>query len=151
MQQNIYRSTILKNQYDRQKWISKRKTPLVLIYNGFLPNISNIVRNQWNILNISRTLQGLFQEEPITAFKRNKNLKELIGSNCIEKGKVKRAKYTFTIGKCYPSLSKTGNLCCSQLTSTTTFISRQTKKNKIYHKVKLQKWVCYLFDGLHAM
>ena len=45
----------------------------------------------------SRILQGLFQEEPITAFKRNRNLKELIGNNCIENGNVKQAKHTFTI------------------------------------------------------
>ena len=36
----------------------------------------------------------------ITAFKRNRNLKQLTGSNCIENGKVKRAKNTFTIGNC---------------------------------------------------
>ena len=60
----------------------------------------------------------LFQEEPITAFKRNRNLKELIRSNCIENGKIKLAKNTFTIDKCFPHLSKTGNLCCSQLTAT---------------------------------
>ena len=66
---------------------TQNKTPLVLTYNRFSSNISNIARKHWNILNISRTLQGLFQKEPITAFKRNRNLKELIG-NCIENGKV---------------------------------------------------------------
>ena len=60
----------------------------------------------------------------ITAFKRNGNLKELIGSNCIKNGKVKQVKNTFTIGKCSPCLSKTSNLRCSQLTSTMTFISQ---------------------------
>ena len=71
------------------------------------------------------------------AFKRNRKLKELTGSNCIENGKVKRAKNTFTIGKLSPCLSKTGNLCYSQLTSTMTFISQQTKKKiEIYLKVK---------------
>ena len=111
-------------------------------------NISNIVRKHWNILNISRTLQGLFQEVLITAFKRNRNLKELTGSNCIENGKVKRAKNTFTIGKCSPCLSKTGNLCCSQLTSTITFISQQTKRKfKIYHKVNCKsEYVIYLME-----
>ena len=54
--------------------------------------MSNIVRKHRDILNIRRTLQGLFQEEPITAFKINKNLKQLIGSNCMENEKVKRAK-----------------------------------------------------------
>ena len=103
---------------------SQNKTPLVLTYNRFLPNISNIGRKYWDILNISRTLQGLFQEEPITAFKRNKNLKELTGSNCIANGKVKREKNTFTVGKCSPCL-KIVNLCCRQLISATTFISQK--------------------------
>ena len=53
-----------------------------------MPNISNIIRKHWNILNIGRTLQWLFQEETITAFKTNRNLKELIVSNCIENGKI---------------------------------------------------------------
>ena len=57
--------------YDKE---TQSKTPLVLTYNRFLPNISNIVRKHWNILNISRTLHGLFQEEPIMAMKRNRNL-----------------------------------------------------------------------------
>ena len=83
---------------------TQNKTPLVLTYNFFFPNISNIVRKHWNIVNISRTFQGLFEKERITVFKRNRNLKELIGS----------------IGKCFPCLSKTSNLCFSHLTSTTT-------------------------------
>ena len=113
-----------------------------------MPNISNIVRKHWNILNISRTLQGLFQEEPSTDFKRHRKLKKLIGSNCIENGKIKRAKNTFTIGKCSPCSLKTGNLCCSQLTSTTTFIRQQTKKKfKVYHKVNCKsEYVIYLME-----
>ena len=76
------------------------------------------------------------------------NLKELIGSNCIENRKVKRARNTFTIGKSSPCLSKTGNLCCSQLRSTTTFISQQTKeKIKIYHKVNCKsEYVIYFME-----
>ena len=94
------------------------------------------------------TLQGLFQEEPIAAFKRNRNLKELIGSNCIENRKVKRAKNKFTIGKCSPCLSRTGSLCCSQLTSTMTYNSQETKRKfKIYHKVNCQnECVIYLME-----
>ena len=43
------------------------------------------------MLNVNRTLQGLFQEEQIAAFKRNGNVKELNGDNCIKNGKAKRA------------------------------------------------------------
>ena len=50
--------------------------------------------------------------------------------------KLNEQKNKFIIGKCSPCLSKTGNLCCSQLTSTMTFTSQQTKRKfKIYHKV----------------
>ena len=35
---------------------TQNKTPLVLTYNRFLPNISNIVQKHWNIPNTSRTL-----------------------------------------------------------------------------------------------
>ena len=38
---------------------TQNKTPLVLTYSRFLPNISNIGRKHWNIHNISRTLQML--------------------------------------------------------------------------------------------
>ena len=102
--------TIDRNELPKEKTHDKeteRKTPVVLTYNRFLPDISKIVRKNWNI---SRTRQELFQEEPITAFKRDRNLKELTGSNCIENGKVKRANNTFTISKCSPCLSKTGSL-----------------------------------------
>ena len=142
----IDRSELLKEKtHDKE---TKNKTPLVLTYNRFLPNISNIVRKHWNIVNISRTLQGLLQEEPITVYTRNRNPKELIGSNCIENGKVKQAKNKFTIFKCFLCLSKTGNLCCSQLTSTVTFISQQTKRRfKIYHKVNCKsEYVIYLME-----
>ena len=61
-------------------------------------------------------------------FKRNRNLKELIGNNRIENIKVKTLKSTFTIGQCSPCLSKIVNLCCSKLASTTTFIIQQTKR-----------------------
>ena len=83
---------------------------------------------------LAEDFMDYFQEGPITAFKRSGKLKELVGSNCIENGKVKWTKNTFTTGKCPLCLSKT--LCCRQLTSTTTFISQQTKITfKIYDKV----------------
>ena len=72
----IDRNELLKEKTHDKK--AQNKTPLVLTYNRFLPHISNIVRKHWNILNISRTLQGLFQVEQMTVFKRNRNL---IGSN----------------------------------------------------------------------
>lgn len=45
-----------------------------------------------NIINIIRKIQEMFQEELITAFKIDMNLKELIGSNHIENRKMKQSK-----------------------------------------------------------
>ena len=61
--------------------------------NRFCPNINKVIRKHWNILEINESLKEIFNCQPITAFRRNKNLKELIGSNKIEKNKVKKDKY----------------------------------------------------------
>lgn len=67
----------------------------------FLPNITGIVRSQyWNTPHINKDLYKSFEEEQVESFKRNKNLKELIGSTHIEKGKVKKLDNTNIKGKC---------------------------------------------------
>ena len=63
---------------------------LTLTYNCFCPNISKVIRKHWNLLAINESLKEIFNCQPIAAFRRNKNLKELIGSNKIEKNKVKK-------------------------------------------------------------
>ena len=57
---------------------------------SLFPNISKMIRKYWNLLAINESLKEKFNSQPITAFGRNKNLKELIGSNRIEKNKVKK-------------------------------------------------------------
>ena len=149
-QQFLKVKTIDRNELLKEKTHDKesKNKPLVLTYNCFLPNIGNIVRKHWRIPNISRTLQGLFQEGPITDFKRNRNLNKPTGSDCIENGKVKRAKNTFTTGKYFPCSSKIGGLCCGQVISTATFISQEAKRKfKTYHKVKYKsEYVIYLME-----
>ena len=85
---------------------NQNKTLLVSTYNRFFPNISNIVCKHWSKFNIRRTLPGLFKEGSITAFKINRNLKELIASNYIKSEKVKRPKNTFTTDICSPLFVK---------------------------------------------
>ena len=70
---------------------------LILTYNRFLPNLTAVVGNNWNILETSKNLQDLFQEHPITAFQRNKNLKEIIGGTYIENDKVKKLMHSMFI------------------------------------------------------
>ena len=57
---------------------------LAITCNRFLSNISKIIRKNWNILSVNKSPKKVFQNKPVTAFKRHKNPKELIGSNKIE-------------------------------------------------------------------
>ena len=63
--------------------------PLALTYNRFSPNIK-VIRKHWNLVAINESLKEIFNYQPITAFRRNKYLKELIGSNKIEKNKFRK-------------------------------------------------------------
>ena len=45
---------------------------LVLTYNRSLPNIGKVVRKHWNILSIDKSFKEIFQNKPVTAFKRKK-------------------------------------------------------------------------------
>ena len=44
----------------------------------------------WNLPAINESLKEIFNFQPITSFRRNKNLKELMGSNENEKNKGKK-------------------------------------------------------------
>ena len=98
-------------------------------YNRFCPNISKVMRKHWNLLSINESPKEMFNCQPITSFRRNKNLKELIGSNKIAKNKVKKRQIQkLKPGKCSPYLTNLRPLCCKQVRRTTTFKSQQNKK-----------------------
>ena len=58
--------------------------PLItLTYNRFCRNISKVIRKHWNLLEINESRKEIFNCQPVTAFTRNINLKELIESTKI--------------------------------------------------------------------
>ena len=73
---------------NNQKLDSKKNTPLVLTYHRTLPNISEVVRKNWHILQINPELRHVFVNKPSIAFKGNKNIQDLIGSHLIKDRKV---------------------------------------------------------------
>ena len=102
----------------------------------------------WHLLHINPSLAEMFQNPPIFAFRRNKNLRDIIGTKLIENGKVKR-KFTNKIqSKCTPCLVNNRSLCCKQIVHTTTFRSNQTNRIfRIYHNLNCKsKYVIYLLD-----
>ena len=57
--------------------------PLTVTYNMTLPDLKTRIDKNWHILQILPKLKVVFTEPPILAFKRNKNLKDIIGGNKI--------------------------------------------------------------------
>ena len=80
-------------------------------------------------MQISPTLQKVFDKKPMITCKSNKNLDEHIGGHTLQGGKVFKAHFQIIIGesKLYNLINKT-SLCCTQAVNTTTFESYQTKK-----------------------
>ena len=73
----------------------------------------------------TRLFRGKFPAEPTIAFRRNRNLKSILGQTYLSKNK-KVLKKNPIIGKCNQCLSKSNNLCCRQTISTSTFYNEYT-------------------------
>ena len=68
------------------------------MYNRTLPDLKTIDKN-WHILQIEPKLKEIFAEPPFLAFKRNKNLRDIIGGNKVFDNKIVNVK-KFGKGKC---------------------------------------------------
>ena len=81
---NIKRKQLLST----NKRTIQNRLPVSITYNRYLPNISNIITKNLTSLQISPTLQKVFDKKPMMTYKRNKNLGELIGGHTLQCGKV---------------------------------------------------------------
>ena len=102
----------------------------------------------WHLLHINPNLAEIFQNPPILAFRRNKILRDIIGTKLFENGEVKR-KYTKKIqGKCTPQLANSRTLSCKQIAHTKTFrISKTNRIFHVYHNLNCKsRYVIYLLE-----
>ena len=76
----------------KPKTENKPRIPLVLKFKRTLPNLKEIIDKHGHLLQISSKLKNTFQEKPRIGYKKNRNLKEMIGSNKISNNKVIRKK-----------------------------------------------------------
>ena len=133
----------------KQKIVNKQRIPLVLKFNRTLPNIKKVIDEHWHLLQINPKLKNAFQGKPIITYKRNRNLKEIIGSNKILNNKVIRKKKAekkhLFCSSCY---ARRDNLCCQQKKKTNVFKSCKTGKTyKIFHQLTCKSQaIIYLFQ-----
>ena len=126
----------------------KKKETLSLKYNRTLPKIKDIVMKHWHLLHIKPNLAEIFQNPPILAFRRNKNIRYIIGTKLTENGKVKRKFKNKIQCKCTPCLANNRTLFCKQIVHTIIFRSNQTNRIfRIYHNLNCKgKYVIYLLE-----
>ena len=102
----------------------------------------------WHGLQVNPELKERFQSSPIIAFRKNKNLKQIIGSNTIEHNEKLIRSNNKANGKSSPCLSNTRTLCCKQVVSTTSFKSNQTNcVFTIFHNINCKStFLIYLLE-----
>ena len=61
-------------QYNAKKDKNANRVPLVVTFSNLLPDVHGIIRKYMDVLNRSNRMKEVFQEPPIVAFKRDKNL-----------------------------------------------------------------------------
>ena len=98
-----------------------------MTYNQTLPNFREILSDNWRLLNINNKLKHVFKEQPIIVYRRNKNLRDVIGDTTIDNNKViRKQKPILKSGYCKPCFSRTDNLCCKDVVPAATFKSNVT-------------------------
>ena len=101
----------------------------------------------WHLLHINPNVAEIFQSSPILAFRRNKNLRDIIGTKLIENGKVKRNFTNKIQGKCTPCLANNRTLCCKQVVHRLVRSNQTNRIFQIYQNLNCKsKYVIYLLE-----
>ena len=66
------------------------QTPLIVAYNRNLPNLRSIIDQTWGHLQINPDERAKFDQKPVLCFRRNRNLRDILGQTKISKNKVVR-------------------------------------------------------------
>ena len=125
----------------------KSNIPFITTYNRQIPNVEKTVDISWNTLMINPEIATKFPGKPLLCFRRNRNLKDMIGQTRISKNKVVKKKEK-KIGKCSPCLRRPDTKCCKHLVSTSFFKNQSgNKRYKIFHNVNCKsKNAIYLVE-----
>ena len=78
-------------------------------------------------------------------------IQEIIGTQWVENGRVKKNLMALKEGKCTPCRSKAGNICCNQMKTTAIFKRQQTAKIAVISQYKVYDRIYHLSHGVNNM
>ena len=120
----------------KSKEKDQKRIPFITTYNKTLPNLKHILNKHWHSLQINSNLRTVFEQEPLIAYRRNKNLGNLIGSKKILDDKVVRKYNSKKQVHCRTCLTRRDNNCCQQVLKINTFTSSRTGEMfEIFHQL----------------
>ena len=121
--ENIPRATLLE---DKVKTPTNR-IPFSTTYNTRQPPIRRIINDHWSVLHTKGELAEAFKDKPVVAYRRNKNLRDILGNVHLSRGrKITKSTRKPRFPGSKACLSSRRNQCCRHLQSTKTFTSAQT-------------------------
>ena len=120
----------------KQKIANKPRILLVLKFSRTLPNIKKII-DEHLLLQVNLKLKNTFQEKPIIAYKRNKDLKEIISNRILNNKVIRKKKAEKKHLFCSPCYTRRDNLCCQQVEKTNVFKSYKTGKHTNFPPVNM--------------
>ena len=101
----------------------------MLTYDDRLPKIREVVDENWKILQINSNESRKFAEKPRICYRRNRNLRDLIGQTKLTNGKIIRTKgKEKATGRCTPCRGRADAKCCSHVVNTNVFTDRSGRK-----------------------
>ena len=99
---------------------------MITTYNKTNPDLQNIIKKNWHLLQLDPHIGKLFTEEPMFAFRRNKTIKNLLGRNKFNPLPPRGITSTGSSEPCTPDKKLK---CCKHVNETTTFKSNITGKS----------------------
>ena len=135
----VPRETLL---IDKPKNPSSR-TPFTTTFHKPLPPIQKVINKHWHLLHTHPKLATTFTESPVLAYRKNKNLRQILGQMHISRDKkIIPSKPTKTKG-CTPCLTNSKNKCCRHLTPAKHFKSDTTGESyEILHQLNCRSPYC---------
>ena len=100
---------------------------MVITYNRRLPKLKELVEESWSILGINDSVREKFLEKPLICYRRNRNLRDILGQTRISQDKVVTCK-TGNIGGCTPCWADSDTKRCRHVVQTKYFTDRTGSK-----------------------
>ena len=96
----MYYHNSKKDLLNKIKASNTERLPLPVMYNRTLPDLKTKIDKNWHILHIQPKLKEIFAKPSILAFKRNKNLRDIIEGNKVFDNKKILNVQKLNKGKC---------------------------------------------------